>query len=118
MDMKQRLPRFGGAVGRAWAAALKLSDADLREGFAALRWEGKITAPTYITQVREAERVGYAIDDEALYPGVVSVGTIITDRLGVPIFGLTSSDIAHNLDAAKIKRLGEEMASLCRAFSG
>ena len=60
---------------------------------------------------------GYAIDDEALYRGVVSVGTVITDHLGVPIFGLTSSDIAHNLDAAKIKRLGEEMASLSRAFS-
>ena len=118
MDIKQRLPRFGGAVGRAWAAVFKLPDAELRDGFATLRWEGKITARAYITQVREAERVGYAIDDEALYPGVVSVGTVITDRQGVPIFGLTSSDIAHNLDAAKIKRLGEEMASLSRAFSG
>ncbi len=118
MDIKQRLPRFGGAVGRAWAAALKLSDAELREGFAALRWEGMITARTYIAQVREAERVGYAIDDEALYLSVVTVGTVITDQQGVPIFGLTSSDIAHNLDTAKIKRLGEEMASLSRAFSG
>ena len=117
MDIKQRLPRFGGAVGRAWAAALKFPDAELREGFAALRWEGKITARSYIAQVREAERVGYAIDDEALYPGVVSIGTVITDHQGVPIFGLTSSDIAHNLDTAKIKRLGEEMASLSRAFS-
>ena len=118
MDIKQRLPRFGGAVGRAWAAALKLSDTKLREGFAALRWEGKITVQSYIAQVRQAERVGYAIDDEVLYKGVVSVGTVILDRQGVPIFGLTSSDIAHNLDAAKIKRLGEEMASLSRAFSG
>ena len=117
MDIKQRLPRFGGAVGRAWAAALKLSDAELRDGFAALRWEGRITGRAYIKEVREAEQFGYAIDDEALYRGVVSVGTVITDRQGVPIFGLTSSDIAHNLDAAKIKRLGEEMASLSRAFS-
>ena len=118
MDIKQRLPRFGGAVGRAWAAALKFSDSELREGLAALRWEGNITARSYIAQVRQAERVGYAIDDEVLYKGVVSVGTVIIDRQGVPIFGLTSSDIAHNLDAAKIKRLGEEMASLSRAYSG
>lgn len=118
MDIKQRLPRFAGAVGRAWAAVFKLSDAELREGFAALRWEGQITARTYLAEVRQAERVGYAIDDEVLYSGVVSVGTIITDHQGVPIFGITSSDIAHNLDATKIKRLGEEMASLSRAFSG
>ena len=117
MDIKQRLPRFAGAVGRAWAAVLQLSDAELREGFAALRWEGQITARTYLAEVRQAERVGYAIDDEVLYSGVVSVGTIITDHHGKPIFGITSSDIAHNLDAAKIKRLGEEMASLSRAFS-
>ena len=118
MDVKQRLPRFAGAVGRAWAAVNKFSDAELREGFVASRWEGKITARTYLSEVRQAERVGYAIDDEALYPGVVSVGAIITNQDGVPIFGLTASDIAHNLDAAKIKRLGEEMASLSRAFSG
>ena len=118
MDIKQRLPRFAGAVGRAWAAALRLSDVELREGCAALRWEGQITARTYLAEVRQAERVGYAIDDEALYPGVVSVGTIITNHDGVPIFGLTASDIARNLDAAKIKRLGEEMASLSKAFSG
>ena len=118
MDIKQRLPRFGGAVGRAWAAALNMTDTHLREGFATLRWEGKITSRAYIAEVRQAQKVGYAIDNEALYLGVVSVGTIITDRQGEPIFGLTSSDIAHNLDDAKIKRLGEEMASLSRAFSG
>lgn len=118
MDIKQRLPRFGGAVGRAWAATLKMSDAQLREGFATLRWEGRITARTYIAEVRQAEHVGYAIDNEALYRGVVSVSAIITDRQGAPIFGLTCSDIAHNLDEAKVKRLGEEMVSLCRAFSG
>ena len=118
MDIKQRLPRLAGAVGRAWAAVVKLSDAELRDGFAALRWEGKIAARTYISEVRQAELVGYAIDNEALYPGVVSVGTVIINHLGVPIFGLTASDITHNLDAAKITRLGEEMANLSQAFSG
>lgn len=117
MDIKQRLPRFAGAVGRAYAACLKLPDAELREGFAKLRWESPISARSYIAQVREAERVGYAIDDEALYPGVVSVGTVINNAEGVPLFGLTASDIANNLDQLKIKRLGEEMASLSRAYS-
>ena len=118
MDIKQRLPTFAGAVGRAYAAACRLTDAQIREGFKPLRWVGEITAKTFIAEVREAERNGYALDRETLYPGVVSIGSIILDREGTPIFGLTASDIANNLDEQRIKRVGEEMASLARAYSG
>lgn len=117
MNVKQKLPRFAGAVGRAWAAVVKPSEADLRAGFAAVRWEGQINVRTYIAEVRQAQTLGYATDNEALVPGVVSVGTIIVDKDGKPIFGLSASDIAKNLDQAKIDALGKELASLARVYS-
>lgn len=117
MDIKQRLPPFAGAVGRAYAAALKLTDAEIRGGFKPLRWLGTVTVKAYIAEVREAERLGYAVDREALYPGVVSIGAIISNREDTPLYGLTASDIANNLDETKLKRVGEEMASLARAYS-
>lgn len=117
MDIKQRLPPFAGAVGRAYAATRKLTDAQIREGFKPLRWQAEISAKTYIAEVREAEHHGYAIDREALYPGVVSIGAIISNREGIPLYGLTASDIANNLDEAKMRRIGQEMASLARAYS-
>lgn len=117
MEIKQRLPFMAGAVGRAYAARLKMSDAELRKHFNQLRWEGNLDADTYISEVRYAERTGYAIDREALYPGVVTVATVLTNHEGKVVFGLTASDIAHNLDEAKICALGEEMAGIGRTFS-
>lgn len=117
MAIKQRMPLFLGALGRAHAAALRLSDADLSARFGQLRWEGAIDVDGYIGEVRAAEELGYAVDRQALYPGVVSVAAILTNRDGVPVYGLTASDIANNLDDARIAALGARMAALKKAFS-
>lgn len=117
MAIKQRLPPLAGSVGRAYAAAKGLSTRELKAGFKKLRWEGPLSVDQYIEEVREAEQRGYAIDDEALYPGVVSVGTVIHGRDGEVIYGLSASDIAHHLDAERVEKLGEEMRRLARIYS-
>ena len=117
MEIKQRLPFMAGALGRAYAAFHALSDAEIRKRFPELRWGGTIDADTYIAEVREAERTGYAIDNEALYPGVVTVASVLTNHSGEVVYGLTASDIAHHLDDDRIRNLGVEMAAIAKAFS-
>lgn len=117
MAIKQRLPPMAGSVGRAYAACLRLSSRELKAGFNQLRWEGSLTAEQFVEEVREAERRGYAIDDESLYPGVVSVGSVIRGREGEVIYGLSASDIAHHLSAERVEELGEEMRRLAEKFS-
>ena len=117
MDVKQRLPFMAGAVGRAYAARLFMSDQALRKHFKELEWAGAIDSETYIAEVRAAEKNGYAVDRETLYPGVITVGSVLTDHEGKVVYGLTASDIAQNFDEEKIRKLGEEMAHLSRSFS-
>lgn len=117
MEIKQRLPFMAGALGRAYAAHLGLSDDEIQKRFPDLRWGGEIDADTYIAEVRAAEKTGYAIDREALYPGVVTVAAVLTNHLGEVIYGLTASDIAHHLDDERIQELGEAMAAIAKAFS-
>lgn len=118
VESKQRLPIMAGAVGRAVAASLKLSDAQLKAHFKRLRWESAIEMDAYIQEVRAAEKLGYSVDREILYRGIVSIGAAITDRDGRPLYGLTASDLASNLTAARTADIGKRMARLGRTFSG
>ena len=118
VESKQRLPIMHGAVGRAVAASLKLTDAQLKAHFKRLRWEGEIEMSEYIHEVREAEKLGYSVDREILYRGIVSIGAAITDRHGHPLYGLTASDLASNLSASRTSEIGKRMARLGRTFSG
>lgn len=117
MEVKQRLPLMMGAVGRAMAAHLRLSDAKLRAAFQSLRWAGSITAEDYVAQVRDAERTGYGVDRGTLYPGINSIGVIITGGDGRPLHGLTASDFEAQFDEARIREVGERMTGLAHLFS-
>lgn len=118
MQIHQTLPPFAGAVGRAWAAAEGLTDERLREGFESIRWEGPIDAARYVAEVRMARAVGYAIDEGALHPGVVTIAAVIIGNGNRITHGLTASDIAHRLDRNRLVELGEDLRSLALQTSG
>lgn len=118
MEVKQRMPLMLGAVGRALAAQKKLSENELRTHFKHARWEGQITAKQYISEVRDAERRGYGVDHEALYPGVVSVASLIVDHNGRAIYGLTASGFTITMSDETTQEVGERLAAIARAHSG
>jgi DNA-binding IclR family transcriptional regulator len=117
MEIKHRLPLMLGAVGRAYAAHQKLTDAQLRDQFKQLRWDDSLEPKEYVRQVRDAEASGYGVDRGSLYSGVWSVGAVITGPDGRPAYGLTASDLASNFDEKRIADIGMRMASLARSFS-
>ncbi|QQN74396.1 helix-turn-helix domain-containing protein [uncultured Croceicoccus sp.] len=118
MQIHQKLPAFAGAVGRAWAAAQGLSDEKLRDGFDEIRWDGPLDGERYIAEVQMAREAGYAIDEGALHPGIVTVAAVIVDSDGTVTHGLTASDIAHRLDRERLKELGKDLRELAIRFSG
>jgi len=118
LESKQRMPMLLGAVGRAVAARMKLTDGQVRAQFRALRWDAPMGVAAYVQQVRDAERLGYAVDRETLYRGIVSIGTAITGRDGRPIYGLSASDLAGNLGESRTAEIGKRIVRLGKTYSG
>lgn len=118
MQVHHKLPSFAGALGRAWAAAQQFDEEKLRKGFGETRWEGPLDAERYVTEVGMARRAGYAIDEGALHPGIVTIASVIVDGEGRVTHGLSASDIAHRLDRSRLAELGEDLRTLAARFSG
>ena len=117
LAVTQRMPLMLGAVGRAAAAQLQLSDAELRRGFRALRWAGNIDAARYIGEVRTAQRNGYGVDRDTLYTGIVAIAAIVADENGRPAFGLSAIDLSNNIDDDEVAVVGKTLAAAAEKFS-
>ena len=48
---------------------------------------------------------------------MVTVSSLIFDRHGQVLYGITASDIAYNLSEVKINELGIEIRTICRAMT-
>lgn len=104
-----RMPALAGAVGRSIAAARAMSAAELRRRFGALRWQSSPGFEAYRSEVAAARERGWAIDDNSLYNGIISVGTVISDAEGVPQFGLSGVCIAGQSQARALHQFGEAL---------
>nr|WP_282572329.1 IclR family transcriptional regulator [Roseomonas acroporae] len=109
-----RMPAFAGAVGRCVAAAMNLPEAELRRIFATLRWQTAPSYERYRAEVSEARQQGWAIDDNVLYRGLVSIGTVITDGDGVPRFGLSGVGIAGQHSTTALRTCSEELRDVAQ----
>lgn len=89
MPVGQRLPMYMGAVGRAIAAKLDLSQKELQREFSLLRWSEPLSFGAYAAQVDAARRQGYALDHGNFAPGVSTVAVAITDTAGTVRYGIS-----------------------------
>lgn len=112
MSVGQRLPLFIGAVGRAFAGELGLSDADLDQEFSELRWQAPPDLAVYRQQVREYRRLGYAIDTGNFAPGVTTVATVFKDAMGEPTFGLSAILISGQVEDPQSHGIGRALVRL------
>ena len=77
MEEGQRQPIGGGAVGRAFAAAQRLSRTETMRRFAAIRWLQPVSLGDYVAQIASTVIQGYAKDDGLTFPGVVSIAVTV-----------------------------------------
>jgi len=112
MSVGQRLPLFIGAVGRAFASELGLSDADIEHEFSQLRWQVPPDIEAYGQQVREYRRLGYAIDTGNFAPGVTTVATVLRDAMGEVNYGLSAIRISGQIDDRERHEIGQALVRL------
>jgi len=112
MAVGQRLPALVGAVGRAIAARLELSDEQMAAEFDRLRWQAPISLQTYQDQVKEAARKGYAIDEGVFSVGVRTVAVTVSDALDDVRYGITAAMFREGRDASSIEQLARDLVDL------
>ncbi|HMN82597.1 MAG TPA: IclR family transcriptional regulator [Burkholderiaceae bacterium] len=122
MSIGQRLPMWIAALGRVIAAHSDLTVAQLKARFRALRWEEPLDFETYLAEVEEARRVGYAVDVGHFSRGITAVSAAVIDAAGQPLMAISPVGISAQLDRAAIRALGQDLrartAEISRAMSG
>lgn len=112
MSVGQRVPLFIGAVGRAFAGELRLSDDEIQQEFSQLRWQAPPAIEEYRRQVDEYSRVGYAIDTGNFAPGVTTVATILKNAMGEASFGLSAIHLSNQINSRKVEEVGKALVDL------
>ena len=117
MAVGQRQPIGGGATGRALAAAQGVSEAELAARFAGVRWEQGLSFEAYRTQVAEAARNGFAIDDRFGHAGIRSLAAVVPGAepalcVSASFFADTPIDEAET--GERLRALGERLAEEAR----
>ena len=108
---QSRLPVFVGAVGRCYAATLKLNKAATRSGFDSVRWQKPLDFEDYWTDVLAARQTRQAQDRGYLFRGLDIVASIVRDGGGLPRLGLSSITISEQLDDRQLDDVSEALVT-------
>jgi len=108
----QRLPALSGAVGRCVAAHLGLPAKQLRRQFDAMTWENAPSFESFVTDMQQSIKDGFAIDCGNWLKGINAVGAVVLDSHGTPRMGIGALTIFGQLDANALRRLGKDMHTL------
>lgn len=116
LQLAQRLPAYAGAVGRCVAAAIEISEDQLRKHFSKLRWQVPLTFDAYLASIARARSEGFALDEGHLFRGVHSVATVLRAN-GRPQLGISGVTIAGQLSNKDLRRLGSELNDVATLIS-
>jgi DNA-binding IclR family transcriptional regulator len=122
MSIGQRLPMYLAALGRCMAAQSGLTDAELRARFNELRWEDGPSFATYLAEVNDARKRGYAVDTANYVKGVTTVSAAVIDGNQRPIMAISAVGFSAQLTKPMIRTVGEDLrdraASVSAVMSG
>ncbi|QJQ31511.1 helix-turn-helix domain-containing protein [Sphingomonas lacunae] len=114
MAVGQRQPVGAGSTGRALLAARAADATTLRAAHAGVRWPSALDADSYVSQVHEAARLGYAVDDQWLNPGIVTVAAVVPEPGAPPRYCLSASLFAGRHDASGVAAIGRDIMAEAR----
>jgi len=117
MTLGQRLPMFIGAIGRCVAAYSDLSEKQLSDGFATLRWERSPTLARYKREVALSRKQGWAMDDGDFMRGLTTIAAPVTDSRGMARYCIASTVFQGQLEEKSLHRLAEQTVRLGKELS-
>ncbi len=112
LSLGQRLPMFGGAVGRCAAAFSGLEAARLKEEFAKVNWRRQPSAADHLAQVAAVAKAGWALDDNQFNHGVATVASPILDSDGRVRYAIACTMFTKQHDSAVLRQIGVASAAL------
>jgi DNA-binding IclR family transcriptional regulator len=112
MTLGQRLPMLIGAIGRCVGAHSTLSEGQLKEGFAQLRWERTPSFARYKREVAAARRSGWAIDDGDFMRGLTTIAAPVLDRRGAVKYCVANTLFQGQFEQDEVNELASVTAGL------
>ncbi|MCO5070458.1 MAG: IclR family transcriptional regulator [Rhizobiaceae bacterium] len=109
MSYGSRLPAHVGAVGRCYAAITNIDREALKQRFEHLKWQSPPSFESYLADVDQARRNGFAFDLGQLFIGVEIAASIITDTTGRPRLGISAINIAGQIPRRDLERLAIDL---------
>jgi len=104
-----RSPLLLGASGRIFAAYSDLSKTALRERFNSLRLARPLDFNTYLEQLEEVRRVGWAIDDGYAFPGTITIAAPVPSPDGSVHFACAAILFNGQYDLQRVARIAEDL---------
>jgi len=117
LSVGQRLPMYLAALGRCMAAHSGLDRAALQAKFETLRWEGRPSFDTYLEEVAQALKLGYAVDRNVYVKGVTAVSAPVISLTGKPIYALSAIGFSAQLPDEDVTRVGQALLAHARTVS-
>lgn len=113
MSIGQRLPMYIAALGRCMAAYSGLSTMELRSKLSELRWEDGPSFETYMREVDDVRKHGYAVDHGNYVKGVVTVSSPVLDERQRPIMAVSAVGFTTQFTASGMQALCEDVRGRC-----
>lgn len=104
-----RSPLLLGASGRVFAAYSGLSKSALKERFQKLRLSRPLEFETYLQQMEEVRRLGWAIDDGYAYAGTVTIAAPVLEPGGGLNFTCAAILFNGQYDLQRVASIAEEL---------
>lgn len=111
MSIGQRLPLLIGALGRCMAVHAGLAEEERARRYALLRSDALPPFATFLRQVAQARRQGYAVDADHFVSGITTVSAAVRDGAGQPVMTISAVDLSARLGRAATRRLGAAIAA-------
>jgi len=107
MSIGQRLPLYGGAMGRCFAANANLSLAETVGRFRLLRWHQAPSVDGYLEQVRLTAERGWSLDENQFNQFFSSIAAPVIDSSGRVRYCITQTMFAGQHSGVETQALGD-----------
>ena len=119
MPVGQRLPLLVGGMGRVMALEGGLTDEERRAAFAQVHWQRPLTYTAFMSQAREAKRVGWGVDDGYMNRSVTAVGVPVrTGSASEVEYVCSVTMFRHQYATVALRDLGKALQPIAALAAG
>lgn len=119
LSVGTRFPSLVSATGRCLAAfgAHQITDEELREKFARLRWDNPPKFEDWLTEIEQVRKQGYAIDQGSYIGGVTIVAVPVFNDSGLMLGCISSLGLRERFLDGKLTSLIRNLQTTAREVS-